>query len=654
MGGFQQSVRGIMTIKAKLAINVITLVCSFLVIMLIHIVMTDRIDESARKGLVANRIVIGVSDMNTITYDYVMNPSERARQQWERKHASLGKLIASTEFKREGERAILSRIRKDLGEAYQFFEKILENNQKKRRAPAAAQAILDESNERNVAQLMARSQIMISDAYSLTRVSYEEIGSLQTWSYGLILIAIFIAMMIAGSISYFLGWNISASLKTLKRGTEIVARGDLAYRLPVQGKDEIADLSRAFNEMTGRLSMSYANLAEEIGEREKARSALQAANLYTRSLIEVSLDPLITISADGKIMDVNQAMELAAGLPREKLIGTDFSAYFTDPQMAREGYEGVFSRGFVRDYPLAIRHASGRITEVLYNAAVYKNEAGEVQGVFAAARDVTELRAAERALQRSHDELERRVEERTAELQERTRQLETSNRELEGFSYSVSHDLRAPLRAIDGFSSRLIRDFKEKLGEDGARKLAAVGGNARKMGQLIDDLLSFSRLSRKEMNAKQFSMEILANDVWRELRELNPDREIDFRTAAMIPAFGDPALIRQVLVNLLSNAVKFTRERKPAVVEMGSYTEGGDRIYYVKDNGVGFDMRYHDKLFGVFERLHHEDDYEGTGVGLAIVQRVIHRHGGRIWAESTLNEGAAFYFTLSGKETSIA
>ncbi|MHB9098386.1 MAG: sensor histidine kinase [Syntrophales bacterium] len=353
-------------------------------------------------------------------------------------------------------------------------------------------------------------------------------------------------------------------------------------------------------------------------------------------------------------MDVNQATELAAGLPREKLIGSDFSGYFTDPRMAREGCERVFSRGFVRDYPLAIRHASGQITEVLYNAAVYKNEAGEVQGVFAAARDVTELRAAQRALQRSHDQLERRVEERTAELQERTRQLETSNQEPEGFSYSVSHDLRAPLRAIDGFSSRLLRDFKEKLDKDGFRKLIAIGRNARKMGQLIDDLLSFSRLSRKEMNVIQFNMVSMASDVWKELRDLNPDRELDFKTATMIPAFGDPSLIRQVLVNLLSNAVKFTRDRKPAVIEMGSFTEGDDRIYYVKDNGVGFDMRYHDKLFGVFERLHHEEDYEGIGVGLAIVQRVIHRHGGRIWAESTLNEGAAFYFTLSGKETSIA
>ncbi len=643
-----------MTIRAKLAINVISLVCSFLIIMLIHIVVTDRIDESARQGLVANRIVIGVSDMNTITHDYVMNPSERAREQWERKYASLWELVAIEAFTKEEKRAILHRIRDNLGQTAQFFKKILENNQKKQQASAAAQALLGENNERNVTQLMARSQIMISDAYSLTRLSYEQIRSLQTWSYRLITIALFIAMVIAGTISYFLSWNISTSLRRLKKGTEIIAQGDLAYRLPVQGKDEIAVLSRAFNEMTGRLSTSYASLAAEIAEREKAQNALHTANLYTRGLIEASLDPLVTISADGKIMDVNQATEHAAGMPREKLIGSDFSSFFTDPRKAREGYEQVFSQGFVRDYPLAIRHTSGQITEVLYNAAVYKNEAGEVQGVFAAARDVTELRAAQRELQRSHDELERRVEERTAELQERTRQLESSNRELEGFSYSVSHDLRAPLRAIDGFSSRLMRDFRDKLGEDGVRKLTAVSRNARKMGQLIDDLLSFSRLSRKEMCVTQFSMEILANDVWGEMRDLNPDRELDFKTVNMLPAFGDPSLVRQVLVNLLSNAVKFTQDRKPAVIEMGCYSEGEDLIYYVKDNGVGFDMRYYDKLFGVFERLHHEEEYEGTGVGLAIVQRVIDRHRGRIWAESQLNEGATFYFTLSGKEITIA
>ena len=488
-------------------------------------------------------------------------------------------------------RAILNRIRENHEETAPFFRRIIENNRKKKQATAAVRALLDESNERNETQLMARSQLMISDAYALSRISHAEIRNVQSWSYWLITAAILIAMLVAGAIAFFLTRSIDVSIRTLKKGTEIVAGGDLTHRVTARGKDEIADLAQAFNDMTGRLSTSYASLAEEVWDKEKAREALRIANLYTRSLIEVSLDPLVTISNDGKIMDVNHATELATGVLREQLIGSNFSAYFTDPKKAQEGYGQVFSRGFVRDYPLAIRHVSGRTTEVLYNAATYRNEKGEVQGVFAAARDVTELRAAQRALQKSHDELELRVEERTAELLARTTQLERANRELEDFSYTISHDLRAPLRAIDGFSSRLLRDCGEKLDEDGVRKLNAVSKNARKMGQLIDDLLTFSRLGRKEMNIVKIDLEMMANDVWQEIREVNPGREMDFRIVHLMPAFGDASLVRQVFVNLLSNAAKFTRERNPARIEVGSYDKDGDRIHYVKDNGVGFDMQ---------------------------------------------------------------
>jgi PAS domain S-box-containing protein len=642
------------TIRAKLAINVISLVGLFLIIALVLNIASPGIEEATGKGEFANRIVIGVSDMNTITHDYVLNPSERARQQWERKHASLGELITSAKFTKNDMGVILNRIRKSHEETAQFFKRIIENNRKKKQATPTVRALLDESTERNVTQLMARSQLMISDAYSLSRISHAEIRNVQSWSYWLITAAILIAMLVAGAISFFLTRTIDVSIRSLKKGTEIVAGGDLTHRVTARGKDEIADLAQAFNDMTGRLSTSYKSLAEEVWDKEKAREALRIANLYTRSLIEVSLDPLVTINTDGKIMDVNHATELATGVPREHLIGSDFSAYFTDPEKAQEGYGQVFSKGFVRDYPLAIRHVSGRTTEVLYNAATYGNEKGEVQGVFAAARDVTELRAAQRALQKSHDELELRVAERTAELLARTTQLETANRELEDFSYTISHDLRAPLRAIDGFSSRLLRDCREKLDEDGVRKLTAVSRNARKMGQLIDDLLTFSRLGRKEMNRTKIDLEIMANDVWQEIRELNPDREMDFRIVHMMPAFGDASLVRQVLVNLLSNAAKFTRERNPARIEAGSYDKNGVCIHYVKDNGVGFDMQYHHKLFGVFERLHLEEEYEGTGVGLAIVQRIIHRHGGRVWAESAVNEGAMFYFTLGEKEMKSA
>ncbi len=643
-----------MSIRTKLLINILLLVSSLVITGIVLNIARDKVRDAVATGASADQIVIGVSDMNTITYDYLMKPGGRARQQWEMKHASLDNLIRGAIFEGEKESVILTRIMKNHEDTALFFKQLVENDEKKKHSAASMRALLAENNERNVTQLMARSQIMAGDAYSLSRESDASIQKALTWSVWFITVTLVIMIVIAGAISYFLSRNITESIKTLKNGTEIIARGDLEYRVPVRGRDEIASLSHSFNEMAERLKDTDGSLRAEIEEKEKAREALRIANLYTRSLIEVSLDPLVTISAEGRVMDVNKATEDVTGVPREKLVGSDFSDYFTEPDKAREGYSRVFSHGFVKDYPLAIRHTSGEITEVLYNAATYKNDKGEVQGVFAAARDVTALSAAQRALQQSYDELEHRVEERTAELKERTVQLEAANKELEGFSYSVSHDLRAPLRAIDGFSLRLIRDFGDKLEEDGVRKLHAISRNAQQMGQLIDDLLSFSRLSRKEMHMSRVNMEAVARDVWNEIKELNPDRELDFKIVNMIPLFGDTSLIRQVVVNLLSNAVKFTRDRKPAVIEIGSRNEGSEITYYVKDNGAGFDMRYSDKLFGVFERLHRPDEFEGTGVGLAIVQRIIHRHGGRVWAEGKVNGGAMFSFTIAGRERNIA
>jgi len=389
---------------------------------------------------------------------------------------------------------------------------------------------------------------------------------------------------------------------------------------------------------------------DELERRVTERTQeLETASVYTRRLIETNLDPLVTISAEGKITDVNAATELATGRSRNELLGSDFSDYFTEPEKARIGYRKVFLEGFVRDYPLAIRHRSGRITEVLYNASVYKNEKGEILGVFAAARDVTELRQAQRELHRSYEELERRVEERTADLKVRTEQLEAANKELESFSYSISHDLRAPLRAIDGYARMLLKKHGDSFDEESARRFNTIRSNAQMMGQLIDDLLSFSRLSRARLSLADLDMSGLIAEVWAELTE-NSERRPDFVFNGIPSCLGDRTLIRQVLSNLLSNAVKFSSKNDRARIEMGSRRQGNENVYYVKDNGVGFDMQYHDKLFGVFQRLHGADEFEGTGVGLAIVQRIVHRHGGRVWAEAKENEGATFYFSLPVSE----
>jgi signal transduction histidine kinase len=249
------------------------------------------------------------------------------------------------------------------------------------------------------------------------------------------------------------------------------------------------------------------------------------------------------------------------------------------------------------------------------------------------------LREREEQLQSLNAELEQRVQERTHKLKE-------ANKELEAFSYSVSHDLRAPLRAIDGFSRILLEEHAEKLDEDGKRVLAVIRSNTQNMGRLIDDLLAFSRLSRKQIEAAPVDMHNLASEVFQQLKSGVADQNIQFNLGPLPDSVGDPVLIRQVLVNLLSNAVKYSRPRAQVVIDVNGRRENGDCIYYVKDNGVGFDMTYAKKLFGVFQRLHSVEEFEGTGVGLAIVQRIVQRHGGHVWAEGKVDQGATFYFSL--------
>jgi len=232
------------------------------------------------------------------------------------------------------------------------------------------------------------------------------------------------------------------------------------------------------------------------------------------------------------------------------------------------------------------------------------------------------------------------------DLQKRTTQLEAANKELEAFSYSVSHDLKTPVRAIEGFSRMLAADHARQLDEEGLRFLNVICSNTRLMAQLIDDLLALSRLGRQQVRKSAVDLGDLTRRLFQELRDQAPERDIRLEMGDLPPAFADPNLLAMVLTNLLANAIKYTRSRETAVIEVGARTENQETVYYVKDNGVGFDDRYVDKLFGVFQRLHRGDEYEGTGVGLAIVKRIVDMHGGRVWAEGKVDGGAAFYFTL--------
>ncbi len=491
--------------------------------------------------------------------------------------------------------------------------------------------------------------------------------------------------------------------------------------------------------------------AKDITERKQVEEALRNASSYNRRLIEASIDPLVTIGQDGKITDVNSSTEQVTGCNRDELIGTDFSDYFTEPDQAKAGYQQVFINGSVHDYPLSIRHTSGKITDVLYNATVYKNEDGKIQGVFAAAHDITKRKQALEALELSEsryktlfekasdgiliindkgkilnlnesfakmhgytvDEmlsmnlreldtpemakiLPQRMdivmagktlntetdhihkdghivsfsissslikvgnqsyiqafhtdisERKKAELliKEKVLELESANKDLEQFAHIASHDLQEPLRMISSYTQLLEREYKDKLAPDANEYIHFVVDGASRMKKLIQDLLDFSRIGTRERELEQVDTSITLRKVIANLQLL-----IDDNTAVIthdnLPVLkADESQLLRLFQNLIENAIKFRKKTELPKIHISCKKKNNMYEFSVSDNGIGIDMKYHDRVFIIFQRLHSAKEYPGTGIGLSINKRIVERHGGKIWFESKENKGTTFYFTI--------
>ena len=343
--------------------------------------------------------------------------------------------------------------------------------------------------------------------------------------------------------------------------------------------------------------------------------------------------------SDGKFVDVNQAFEELTGWRREEVIGrtTLDIALYADPREREWLVRELEKHGVVRDFELHFRMRSGEIR--LVQGAVVKADLDGEPHIIGVARDITEQRQAVEAIRNLNVELERRVSARTAEL-------EGALRELESFSYSISHDLRSPLRAIAGYAKIIEEDYGAQLDAEGCRLLNRIVGGAIRMSDLIDDLLDFSRIGRAELRKVPIEMTGLVREVLAEMPEAGSGHNLRLDIGALPSAVADRGLIRQVWFNLLSNAIKYSRGRDPMTIEIGGGLGEGAAHFFVRDNGAGFDMEYAGKLFHAFQRLHRDDHIEGTGVGLAIVARIVQRHGGRVWAEAEPDQGATFHFTL--------
>jgi PAS domain S-box-containing protein len=581
------------------------------------------------------------------------------------------------------------------------------------------------------------------------------------------------------------------------------------------------ELELRVKERTSDLDETVAELEDQVQQRIAAEEALRSASLYTRGLLEASLDPMVTINQDGKITDVNRATELATGVARDEIIGSDFSDFFTEPQKANNGYRKVISEGFMRDYPLTIRHVSGSTTDVLYNATVYKDEAGQVQGVFAAARDVTARKAAEerqgftnsllelfaakssrkeyldstvevvrnwsgcefagirikdadgnipyesyvgfdkdflalenalhigsdkcicmRAIQQDFQRQERefisaggsfccndspaflkglsqqdRKEYRgncikrgfqsiavipiryrnevfgaihiadykkgmvhlqniyfiettispligeaihrfnaESELEKyrlhledlvklRTDELTRSNRDLQQFAYVASHDLQEPLRIIAGYTQLLQHRYKDKLDEDANQFIAFTVESTVRMQNLINDLLSYSRLETKGRDFEPVDCRAVLDEVIRTLQMVIEESGavITYGKLPTIPA--DHTQLFQLFQNLIGNAIKFRSEKTPRI-QIAAEPKDERWLFSIKDNGIGIAPKYSERIFVIFQRLHTREKYPGTGIGLAICKKIVERHNGRIWVESQQDKGATFYFVI--------
>ena len=512
-----------MTIKTRLTIIAILPIALALLIGLSVLMASNRVSREEAEGKIVDEVVRGVFDLNVLTDGYLAYHDQREKSQWESKNKRLTRLIRETSFRSVEEQALLEEVRAYHRQIGTFFTRLVDNYE----GPASVErdAVLRHELENRLAGiLLVKSRGMFSSASELASLKKSKLVTIRKNADILTILFSVILVVVVGAVSILTSRGLAVAIGRLRKGTEFLSAGNLDYRIEASGNDELAQLARAFNDMTGKLQRSYADLTSTM-------ETLQVEN--------------------------------------------------------------------------------------------------------------RERRRAEAALQELNNVLETRVLERTVELK-------AANQELEAFSYTVAHDLRKPLAVVNGYCEAIRELCGDKLDEACKRYLREAYDGTWRMNGLIDALLNFSRLAHVEPRREKVDLSAMAHEVAMELKLAEPGRRVTFQIADGASAEGDAGLLRVALANLVGNAWKYTGTRDEGIIEFGTTEVDGKPAWFVRDNGAGFDMANADKLFAPFQRLPGAEEWRGFGIGLATVERIILRHGGRVWAEGAPGKGATFYFTLSG------
>ena len=379
----------------------------------------------------------------------------------------------------------------------------------------------------------------------------------------------------------------------------------------------------------------------DITERKKAEEKIAHSEAELRNILDNLQDTYYRTDLEGRILRASKSVYDLLGYREEEMLGTKLADLYVD-SLGREQFLQLLqqNKGVVKNHEAELRRKDGSVVWVSTNAHYYFDQDGNIKGVEGNTRDITDIIHSREHLQDQHNHLEELISERTLELA-------AANRELESFCYSVSHDLRAPLRTIDGFSQILLEDYAPKLDDTSRDYLNRVRSGAQRMGRLIDDLLKLSRISSGGLNKITINLSNMAQEIAEGLRLSDKQRQAEIIIEPDMYCRGDQGLMRVVLENLFSNAWKYTRhQQQQTKIEFSRKNQDGSTVFFIKDNGAGFDMNYVNKLFNAFQRLHPSGEFEGSGIGLATVHRIIQRHGGKIWAEGEPGKGATFYFSL--------